>query len=139
MPDAGHREEGWEPVKDGNRSRAGGGGNKSRTGSARNKSRSGGAQNKPGTGGTQGRPRAGSAQDMSRGQDPPGKQPWFGSRASGMGYRPRTWQGYLVMLLLGAYAIFIGTLSADHHSPLILLAIAPAALVPRLIGLIQQR
>jgi hypothetical protein len=56
-----------------------------------------------------------------------------------MGYRPRTWQGYLVMLLLGAYAIFIGTLSADHHSPLILLAIAPAALVPRLIGLMQQR
>jgi hypothetical protein len=43
------------------------------------------------------------------------------------------------MLVLGAYAIFIGTLSADHHSPLILLAIAPAALVPRLIALIQQR
>jgi hypothetical protein len=56
-----------------------------------------------------------------------------------MGYRPRTWQGYLVMAILAAYAIFIGTLSADHHSPLVLLAIAPAALVPRLIGLIQQR
>ncbi len=90
----------------------------------------GSGQDKPGTG---------SGQDMSRSGNPRGKQPSFGSRASGMGYRPRTWQGYLVMLLLGAYAIFIGTLSADHHSPLILLAIAPAALVPRLIGLLQQR
>jgi hypothetical protein len=64
---------------------------------------------------------------------------WFGPKGPGLGYRPRTWQGYVVMLVLGAYAIFIGTLSADHHSPLILLAIAPAALVPRLIALIQQR
>jgi len=43
------------------------------------------------------------------------------------------------MRALGAYAIFIGTLSADHHSPWILLAIAPAAVVPRLIALFQQR
>jgi hypothetical protein len=64
---------------------------------------------------------------------------WFGPKGPGLGYRPRTWQGYVVMLVLGAYAIFIGTLSADHHSPLILVAIAPAALVPRLIALIQQR
>jgi hypothetical protein len=117
-------------VKNGNRPRAGGSRNKPRTGAARNKPRPGSAQSKPGTGG---------AQDTSRSGNSQGKQPWFGSRASGMGYRPRTWQGYLVTLLLGAYAIFIGTLSADHHSPLILLAIAPAALVPRLIGLLQQR
>jgi hypothetical protein len=68
-----------------------------------------------------------------------GTRPWFGPKGLGMGYRPQTWQGYLVMLVLAGYAIFIGTLSADHHSPLILLAIAPAALVPRLIGMIQQR
>jgi hypothetical protein len=144
-------------VKDGNRSRAGGARNKPRTGGARNKPRTGSAQNTTGAGSAQdktgtrsgqdksrgGSPRdrsgTGSAQDKSRRGDPQDKQPWFGSRASGMGYRPRTWQGYLVMLLLGVYAIFIGTLSADHHSPLILLAIAPAALVPRLIGLMQQR
>jgi hypothetical protein len=117
-------------VKDGNRSRAGG---------ARNKPRTGGARNKPGSRSAQDKSGSGSAQNKSRSGSPQGKQPWFGSRASGMGYRPRTWQGYLVMLLLGAYAIFIGTLSADHHSPLVLLAIAPAALVPRPIGLIQQR
>jgi hypothetical protein len=134
-------------VKNGNRPRAGGSRNKPRT-AARNKPRPGSAQSKPGTGGAQDtsrtagartKPGTGSGQGVSRSGNPQGKQPWFGSRASGMGYRPRTWQGYLVMLLLGAYAIFIGTLSADHHSPLILLAIAPAALVPRLIGLLQQR
>jgi hypothetical protein len=135
-------------VKDGNRSRTGGAGNKSRTGGAQGKpgtggaqgtSRTGDAQNKPRVGSTQNKRRAGSAEDVSRSGNLPDKQPWFGSRASGLGYRPRTWQGYLVMLLLGAYAIFIGTLSADHHSPLILLAIAPAAVVPRLIALVQQR
>ena len=93
------------------------------------------------TAGTQNtKPAARSAQGGTRNNgDARGKQPWFGSRASGMGYRPRTWQGYLVMAILAAYAIFIGTLSADHHSPLILLAIAPAAIVPRLIGLFQRR
>ena len=135
-------------MKDGNRSRPGGARNKPRTGGARNKPRTAGAQNKPGTGASRNKPGAGNAQDepgagsaqgKTRRGNLPGKQPWFGSRASGLGYRPRTWQGYVVMLLLGVYAIFIGTLSADHHSPLILLAIAPAALVPRLIGLIQQR
>ncbi len=56
-----------------------------------------------------------------------------------MGYRPQAWQGYLVMAVLAAYAIFIGTLAADHHTPFILLAIAPAAFIPRIITMIQQR
>ena len=55
--------------------------------------------------------------------------PLAGERST-WGCRPQTWQGYLVMFVLAAYAVFIGTLSADHHSPLILLAIAPAAVVP---------
>jgi hypothetical protein len=42
------------------------------------------------------------------------------------------------MFVLAAYAVFIGALSADHHSPLILLAIAPAAVVPRIITMIQR-
>jgi hypothetical protein len=67
------------------------------------------------------------------------KRPWFGQRGLGGGYRPQAWPGYVVMLLLGAYAIFIGTLAADHHSVWILLAIAPAAFVPRLIAMFQQR
>ena len=153
-------------MNDGSRSRAGGARKKPRTGGTRNKprggsapdkSRTGSAPDKSRTGSTPGTSRTGAAQNKSRTgdprnnsrtvdsrdksgtRDPQDKQPWFGSRASGLGYRPRTWQGYVVMLLLGAYAIFIGTLSADRHSPLILLAIAPAAIVPRLIALIQQR
>jgi len=43
------------------------------------------------------------------------------------------------MAVLAAYAIFIGTLAADHHSLLILIAIAPAAFIPRIIALLQQR
>ena len=75
----------------------------------------------------------------AKGGGMPGKRPWFGTGASGMRYRTQTWQGYLIMVALAAYAIFIGTLTADHHNPLILLAIAPAAFVPRLIAMIQQR
>ena len=77
--------------------------------------------------------------NRSRPGEPRGKQPWFGPRASGLGYRPQAWPGYLVMAVLAAYAIFIGTLAADHHSLLILIAIAPAAFIPRIIALLQQR
>jgi hypothetical protein len=138
-------------VNDNSRSRAKGGTRNARSGSQKAKrgtrnAQPGTQQAKAGTQNTKAAaPRAKAATRNAQGGtrdaqgDTGNRRLWFGPKGPGLGYRPRTWQGYLVMAVLGAYAIFIGTLSADHHSPLILLAIAPAALVPRLIALIQQR
>jgi hypothetical protein len=152
-------------VPDDSRPRAKGGTQKAKTGTQRTKAGArnagagsqrakGGTQNVPGgtgkakggtqkaKGGTQNsKATARNAQAGTRNAQAgaQGPRPWFGPKGLGMGYRPQRWQGYLVMLALGAYAIFIGTLSADHHTPLILLAIAPAAAVPRIITMIQQR
>jgi hypothetical protein len=66
------------------------------------------------------------------------KRPWFGPKRFGIGYRPQTWQGYLVTLLLLLFVIIITTVTKGH-SPLILLAIVPAIVVPYLITTIQRR
>jgi hypothetical protein len=70
------------------------------------------------------------------------KQPWFGRKTFGVGYGPRTWQGYLVTAGLVLFAILIGTVAKGHHghhSSLILLAIIPAAAIPLIIRMIQRR
>jgi len=70
------------------------------------------------------------------------KQPWFGPKTFGVGYGPRTWQGYLVSACLVLFALLIGTIAKGHHghhSSLILLAIIPAVAIPLIIRMVQRR
>lgn len=69
------------------------------------------------------------------------KQPWFGPKQFGVGYGPRTWQGYLVTAGVALCAILIGTVAKGHHhhSSLILLAIIPVIAIPLIIRMVQRR
>jgi hypothetical protein len=69
------------------------------------------------------------------------KPAWFGPKAFGVGYSPRTWQGYLVTAGVVLFALLIGTVAKGHHhhSSLILLAIIPAVAIPLIIRLVQRR
>jgi hypothetical protein len=63
--------------------------------------------------------------------DPPdpdnqGKRSWFGPRRFGYGYRPQTWQGFLISGLLVAFIIVLAAVTGGH-SKWMLLAIIPAA------------
>ena len=72
------------------------------------------------------------------GQDKPG---WFGPRAFGVGYQPRTWQGYLITAGVVLFALLIAAMTKGHHhhSPWILLVIIPAIAIPGIIRMIQRR
>lgn len=77
-------------------------------------------------------------------QDPLGassqrQRPWFGPKRFGVGYGPRTWQGYLTMAILVLAAIFIATVAKGHHSPLAWLAVLPVVVIPLAIMLVQRR
>jgi hypothetical protein len=77
-------------------------------------------------------------------QSPPGSQNkpgWFGPKAFGVGYSPRTWQGYLVTAGVALLAILIGTVAKGHHhhSSLIWLAVIPVIAIPWIIRMIQRR
>jgi hypothetical protein len=52
----------------------------------------------------------------------PRKQPWFGPKRFGMGYGPRTWQGYLVTVVMLVPIIIAGTV-VGAHSPWFIAAI----------------
>jgi hypothetical protein len=68
-----------------------------------------------------------------------GKRPWFGPRRFGIGYSPRTWQGYLITAILVLFVVIMTTV-AKGHSPLILIAVVPAVVIPIIIiSLIQRR
>jgi hypothetical protein len=69
------------------------------------------------------------------------KPAWFGPKKFGVGYGPRTWQGYLVTAGVALFALLIGTVTKGHHhhSSLILLAIIPAVAIPLIIRVIQRR
>jgi hypothetical protein len=63
-----------------------------------------------------------------------GRRPWFGRKQIGVGWSPRTWQGYLVttVLIVAVEAIFVGTRAGWAvyllaAIPLVLLAIRTAA------------
>jgi hypothetical protein len=73
------------------------------------------------------------------GQDKPA---WFGPKRFGVGFGPRTWQGYLVTAVLALFVILIGTVTKGHHghhSSLIWLAIIPAIAIPLVIRMVQRR
>ena len=69
------------------------------------------------------------------------KPAWFGPKRFGVGYGPRTWQGYLVTAGVALFALLIGTVAKGHHhhSSLILLAIIPAIAIPLIIRIVQRR
>jgi hypothetical protein len=67
-----------------------------------------------------------------------GKRPWFGPKRFGIGYRPQTWQGYLITAVLVLFVVLVGTVT-NGHSPLIILAVIPAVVVPLVISQVQQR
>jgi hypothetical protein len=70
------------------------------------------------------------------------KPAWFGPKAFGVGYGPRTWQGYLVSAGLVLFVLLITTVAGrhhGHHSSLILLAIIPVIAIPWIIRMIQRR
>ncbi len=74
------------------------------------------------------------------GDYPRQKQPWFGPRQLGMGYSPRTWQGWLVTAVLVLFVVLVTTLTRGHgHTPWMLLAIIPAIAVPFIIMAVQRR
>jgi hypothetical protein len=62
------------------------------------------------------------------GSDPgnQGKRSWFGPKRFGYGYRPQTWQGFLISGLLIAFIIVLAAVTGGH-SKWMMLAIIPAA------------
>jgi hypothetical protein len=72
------------------------------------------------------------------GNPPDGKQPWFGPRRLGVGYGPRTWQGWLVSAVLLVYVVTVASVTKGHM-PGMLFAIVPAIAVPFIIMAVQRR
>jgi hypothetical protein len=76
---------------------------------------------------------------LGTGYDNQGKRPWFGPKLYGMGFRPQTWQGYLITAALVLPVVIVAVVTNHHHSPLILLAAIPAVLIPLIIMMVQRR
>jgi hypothetical protein len=53
------------------------------------------------------------------------RNPWFGPKRFGWGYRPQTWQGFLIVAALVVFAVVIATLTKGR-SPLMALLVLPA-------------
>jgi hypothetical protein len=66
------------------------------------------------------------------------KRPWFGRKPNGYGYGPRTWQGWLVMLVLIIYAMIMAAASKGDGK-VIALGIVPVVAVPFIIMGFQSR
>ena len=68
----------------------------------------------------------------------PDRRPWFGPKRFGFGYGPQTWQGVLVTVVL--VLLVAGTAAATGgHSPLLVVPVVVAVLVPLIIIRIQRR
>ena len=65
-------------------------------------------------------------------------RPWFGRKRFGYGYRPQTWQGYLLTGLCVLFIIIMAAITGGH-SPLMVVPIVLAVLVPLIIIRIQRR
>lgn len=76
--------------------------------------------------------------DDNDGGWPPARRPWFGPKRFGIGYGPQTWQGAVVTAVL--VLLVAGTaVATGGHTPLMVLPIAAAVLVPLIIMRIQRR
>lgn len=67
-----------------------------------------------------------------------GRQPWFGPKRAGLGYGPRTWQGYLVSAVMAGLLVIVGAV-AGAHSPWFVAAVVAFAVVHLAIIAIQRR
>ena len=66
------------------------------------------------------------------------KRPWFGRKPYGYGYGPRTWQGWLVTLILVIFAMTMAAVSKGDGS-FIAAGIITLVAVPFIIMAVQQR
>ncbi|HEX3921162.1 MAG TPA: hypothetical protein VHY31_02610 [Streptosporangiaceae bacterium] len=67
------------------------------------------------------------------------KRAWFGpKRYGGIGYGPRTWEGYLVTAVLAAAVIVTATTTKGQHPGLVLLAVIPVVVIPLAIMAVQR-
>jgi hypothetical protein len=57
-----------------------------------------------------------------------GGQPWFGPKRFGLGYGPRTWQGYLLVALCLLILAIVAAITGGH-SPLMVLGVIPFVIV----------
>ena len=56
------------------------------------------------------------------------RQPWFGPKRFGYGYGPRTWQGYLLVLVSLVPLIVLAAVTGGHSSVMVFGIIPPAIL-----------
>jgi hypothetical protein len=66
------------------------------------------------------------------------KRPWFGRKPYGYGYGPRTWQGWLVLLVLVIYAMAMAAISGGDGT-IVAAGIIPVIVIPVIIMAIQGR
>lgn len=57
------------------------------------------------------------------------KQPWFGPKRIGIGYGPRTWQGWLLVAVSVAATILVGTATHSALASLIMLPVVVITLI----------
>jgi hypothetical protein len=80
-------------------------------------------------------------QDLERGSwaDPAyAKRAWFGPKRFGIGYGPRTWQGYVITAVL-VLPVLVTAATAHRHSVPMLLSVIPLIVVPLIIIVVQRR
>ncbi len=65
-----------------------------------------------------------------------GKRPWFGPKRIGWGYRPQTWQGWLVTGLM--VAVIIGAGALGKGKPWFFVVVLAVAAVPFVIIAVQR-
>jgi hypothetical protein len=66
-----------------------------------------------------------------------GRRPWFGPKRFGYGYRPQTWQGWLLLAVL--VALLITAASVAPKSPFFFVALAALIVVPLAVIAVQRR
>jgi hypothetical protein len=65
-----------------------------------------------------------------------GRRPWFGPKRFGYGYRPQTWQGWLLLAVL--LALLITAASIAPGSPFFFAALAAVIVVPLAVIAVQR-
>jgi hypothetical protein len=66
-----------------------------------------------------------------------GRRPWFGRKRFGYGYRPQTWQGWLLLAVL--VALLMTAASIAPGSPIFFVALAGLIVVPLAVIAVQRR
>ena len=65
-----------------------------------------------------------------------GTRPWFGPKRFGYGYRPQTWQGWLLLAVL--VAVLITAASVAPRSPFFFCALVALIVVPLAVIAVQR-